>query len=61
MTVKSSERVSVFTKGLMRSGASVWPRKMLPLAERVSAPEVRSVRCITQASPFTTSCMIPRW
>jgi hypothetical protein len=30
---------------------------MFPDADRVSAPEVRSVFCMTQAMPFTTSCM----
>ena len=44
----------------MRSGASVWPTKMLPAAERVSAPEVRMVRCMTQAIPRTTNCIAPR-
>ena len=50
----------VLTNGLISSGASVCPRKMLPDADRVSAPEVPRVFCITQAMPFTTSCMTLR-
>ncbi len=60
MTVLSSEGVNVLTNGLMRSGASVCPRKMFPAAESVSAPEVRRVFCMTHAIPFTTTCMMPR-
>ena len=45
----------------MSSGASVCPMKMLPAADNVSAPDVRIVRIITQATPFTTHCMTPRW
>jgi hypothetical protein len=33
---------------------------MLPDADSVSAPDVRSVRIITQAMPFTTFCITPR-
>jgi hypothetical protein len=34
---------------------------MLPAADSVSAPDVRMVRIITHAIPFTAACMIPRW
>ena len=61
ITVNSSEPVRLPTKGLMRRGASVWPMKMFPLAESVSAPEVWRVRCMIHAKPLTTSCMTPRW
>jgi len=60
ITVLSSERVIVPTNGLMRSGASVCPRKMFPDADSVSAPLVRSVFCIPHASPFTINCITPR-
>jgi hypothetical protein len=46
--------------GLMSSGASVGPRKISPAAASVSAPDVRSVRCMTQAMPFTSNCISPR-
>jgi hypothetical protein len=61
MTAMSSEFVIRATKGFTRRGASVCPTKMFPAADRVSAPEVPMVRCITQATPRTRSCMIPRW
>ena len=60
MTVLSSDIVIRSTKGRMRRGASVWPTKMLPAAEVVSAPLVPRVRCIAQATPRTTRCMNPR-
>ena len=60
ITVFSSEGVNRATNGLINSGASVCPRKMFPAAERVSAPDVRSVFCITHAMPFTIPCITPR-
>ncbi len=47
--------------GLINSGASVWPTKMLPAADNVSAPEVFIVLCMTKATPFTATCITPRW
>ena len=61
MTDMSSERVMRSTNGLTSSGASVWPTKMLPAADRVSAPLVPIVRRITHAIPPTSRCMTPRW
>ena len=43
ITVLSSDTVMWDTNGLMRRGASVWPTKMLPAAESVSAPLAPSV------------------
>ena len=60
MIVLISERVIVLMNGLMRSGASVCPMKMLPEAERVSAPDVPSVFCTAQAMPFTIHCITLR-
>ena len=60
ITVFNSEMVMLPTKGLMSNGASVWPTKMLPVADKVSAPEVPRTRCITQAKLRTTHCMMPR-
>jgi hypothetical protein len=60
ITAISSDMVMPAMYGLMSSGASVWPRKMLPAADSVSAPDVRMVRIITHAKPFTTACMTPK-
>ena len=60
MTVFNSDMVSDSMNGLIRSGASVWPTKMFPEMDSVSAPEVRSVFCITTAIPRTIHCMTPR-
>src|SRR5437764_568020 len=51
MIAINSESVAPEMNGLTRSGASVWPRKMLAAAESVSAPEVRIDRCMTHARP----------
>ena len=60
ITVLISLLVILPMNGLMRSGDSVCPRKMFPDALNVSAPDVLSVFCITQASDFTISCITPR-
>jgi hypothetical protein len=59
ITHSNSERVMPDTYGLMSSGASVWPTKMLAEAESDSAPEVPQVRTMTQAKPRTIHCMKP--
>ena len=46
--------------GFTSSGASVWPRKTLALAESDSAPETPISFCITTAIALTTHCMTPR-
>ena len=61
ITAISSERVMSSTNGFTTSGASVCPTKMLAAALSVSAPDVRRVRCMTQATPWTTFCIQPRW
>ena len=58
---RSSERVIVPMNGLISSGASVCPKKMLPAVERLSAPDVPIVRIISQPRPRTTPCITPRW
>ena len=60
ITVLSSDIVIRSTNGRMRSGASVWPTKMLPAADVVSAPLVPRERCIAHATPRTIRCMTPR-
>ena len=60
ITAFSSDIVIFSMKGLMTRGASVWPTKMLPAAERVSAPDVRIVRCMIHAIPRTTNSITPR-
>ena len=59
MRLMSSERVMVLRKGLTSNGASVCPRKMLPAADKLSAPEMRNRRRITVAKNLTTFCKMP--
>ena len=56
----SSDRVMLATYGRTTSGASVWPTKILAAAARLSAPEVRKVRCMTQAKAATAYCTSPK-
>ena len=51
ITLKSSDEVIWLRNGFTTSGASVWPRKMLALADSVSAPDVRIVFCMIRAMP----------
>ena len=60
ITVFNSDFVSRPMNGLIMSGASVMPTKIFPATERVSAPDVRIVRCMIQAMPRTRRCMMPR-
>ena len=46
--------------GLMVSGASVWPMKMLAATFSDSAPLAPITFCITTAIAFTIAGMIPR-
>ena len=49
MMQRSSDRVMAGRYGLISSGASVWPRKMLAEALRLSGPDSFIVRAITHA------------
>ena len=46
--------------GLMVSGASVWPMKMLAATLSDSAPLAPITFCITTAMARTITCMMPR-
>ena len=61
MIVSSSDRVIWSRNGLIRSGASVWPTKMLAVHDRVSAPLVPMVHRMNRAIASITRCMMPRW
>jgi hypothetical protein len=60
ITAISSDFVIADTYGRMRSGASVWPTKMLAEADSDSAPEVPINFIITFANALTTSCSTPQ-
>ena len=48
-------------KGRTTSGASVWPTKILAVAESDSVREVPSAFCRAPPRMRITHCMIPRW
>ena len=60
ITVKSSDSVKPARNGLMVSGASVWPMKMLAATLSDSAPLTAMVFCMATAMARTTTCMMPR-
>ena len=60
MMVKSSDSVSPARNGLMVSGASVCPMKMLAATLSDSAPLTPMIFCIAIAMAFTTNCITPR-
>ena len=55
----NSDLVSLFKKGRMVSGASVWPMKMLAATLSDSAPLAPMMRVITQAAPRISTCITP--
>ncbi len=61
MMVISSLRVALERNGRMVSGASVWPMKMDAATFMLSAPEMRMVLSMTQASARMTICITPMW
>ncbi len=60
MMVNSSDSVMPAMNGLMVSGASVCPMKMLAATLSDSAPLTPITFCITMAMALTTNCMTPR-
>ena len=60
MTVMSSDCVIFGRYGLIVSGASVWPMKMLAATFSDSAPLAPITLFITTAKSRTTNCMMPR-
>ena len=61
ITAISSERVILPTYERIRSGASVWPTKMLAEADSDSGPDVPITFVMTTAKTLTTRWMTPRW
>jgi hypothetical protein len=63
MTAWSCERVIAGRNGRTKSGASVWPTKMLAAAETASDPVTPGPSDLrrTHATPATTTCITPRW
>ena len=60
ITVNSSDSVKPGRNGLMVSGASVWPMKMLAATLSDSAPLTAITFCMATAMARTTTCIIPR-
>ncbi len=61
MIVISSLCVAPARNGRMVSGASVWPMKIEAATFMLSAPEMRIVFSMTQASARMTICITPMW
>ena len=53
-------RVIPDIKGLMTSGASVWPMKIFAEQDVVSEPEVPITFCTTRAITLTIGCITPK-
>ena len=61
MTAINSDSVMLRMNGFTTSGDSMSPTKIFDAAQRVSAPDVRRVRCMIHASSCTILCITPRW